>query len=306
MRTTFKLLSLFAFVAASAAAPTKEVDVDIANTNQDWWKRKVDVDAANMNQDWWKREVDVDAANRNLDWLRREVDVDAADRKEDWLKREVDVDVANLNQDWWKREVYRRHVAPTLSDISPLLQPSKPNPQLIMATHPHPRLNHVANIHIDIAPVVPGGNTPRGQASWVEGIGGSITSASPSAQPQLHLKVLSGGGDYITSFAEHNVVSLDIRTFAQREVDGKQELFKFQGNGFGHVNDKVAKIFAGDPDATSTEFGEAGININITCNTSSDDFAWMNFAILIGQGRQIVRQGKLVAVEIRVYEMVAK
>jgi hypothetical protein len=185
------------------------------------------------------------------------------------------------------------------------ITPSKPNPQLIMATHPHPRLNHVANFHIDIAPGVPGGNTPRGQTTWVQGVGGVITSASPSAHPNLHLEILPGGGDYITFFAEHNVMSLDINILAQRKVGDTQELFRFQVKGFVHVNDKIAKIFAGDPDATSTEFGESYAYQTLSCNTSSKDFAWMNFAVLVGQGRHVVRQGKLVAVEFRVYEMAA-
>jgi hypothetical protein len=168
----------------------------------------------------------------------------------------------------------------------------------------HPHLHHVATFHIDLAPAVPGGDTPRGQVDWFGATGGDITSASPSTHPQLHLKVLPGGGDYTTSFTEYGAISLDINILAQRNVGDTQELFRFQARGFVHVNDKIAKIFAGDPSATSTEFGEAYIFQTFSCNTSSKDFGWMNFAVLVGQGRIVVDQGKVVAAEFRAYELV--
>ncbi|KAF2091005.1 hypothetical protein K490DRAFT_62336 [Saccharata proteae CBS 121410] len=169
---------------------------------------------------------------------------------------------------------------------------------------PSPRLEHVANIHLDLAPAVSGGETPRGKTNWFEILGGTISSV-PGASKAMELQVLPGGGDYTTLFAEHGVLSLDIHMVAKDALNG--DLFRFQNSGFIHVNNEnVGNILLGSKEAKTTEFGEADVFERITCNTSSTEHGWMNFAVMVAQGRLLVSDGKFVGIEFRVFKMLAK
>ncbi|KAK9427248.1 hypothetical protein V1505DRAFT_380805 [Lipomyces doorenjongii] len=184
-----------------------------------------------------------------------------------------------------------------LQTISKFFFPITPDVSIMS---PAPRLEHVANMHLDLASAIRGGSTPRGEKNWTAITGGTLDAVGSN----LHAKILPGGGDYTTLYASEGVIELDVQMVAQDIATN--DIFRFQNKGFIAIDAEIGKILTRDKEAKSTEFGEASALNSITCNTSSKEHAWLNFSILVGQGRLIVEAGKLVGIEIRVFKMEAK
>ncbi|KAJ7034490.1 hypothetical protein C8F04DRAFT_1102021 [Mycena alexandri] len=167
---------------------------------------------------------------------------------------------------------------------------------------PPPRLSHIVDIHIDLAPPVAGGVTPHGgPVNFFEIIGGRITSAAGSPHVgTLDATILPGGGDYTTVHPTAGVVTLDINMVAR---DTAGTLYRFQNSGFIHMTEKVGKVLMGAPDAVGTEFGEEGIFETIRCTTSSEEHGWLNFATVVAQGRLVVENAKLKGIQFRGFEL---
>ncbi|KAK9360196.1 hypothetical protein V1504DRAFT_469598 [Lipomyces starkeyi] len=155
-------------------------------------------------------------------------------------------------------------------------------------------------MHIDVASVIRGGSTPRGEKNWRAITGGTLYAVNSG----FHAKILPGGGDYTTLYASEGVIELDVQMIAQ-DIATK-DIFRFQNKGFIYIDTEIGKILTRDKEAKSTEFGEASVLNRITCNTSSKEYAWLNFSILVGQCRLIVEAGKLVGIDVRVFKMEAK
>ncbi|KAK9311423.1 hypothetical protein V1522DRAFT_432715 [Lipomyces starkeyi] len=128
---------------------------------------------------------------------------------------------------------------------------------------PAPRLEHVANMRIDVAPAIRGGLTPRGENNWTAITGGTLDAVNSD----LHAKILPGG-------------ELDVQMIAQ-DIATK-DIFRFQNKGFLYIDAEIGKILTRDKEAKSTEFGGASVLNSITCNTSSKEHVWLNFSILVG------------------------
>ncbi|KAK9327742.1 hypothetical protein V1520DRAFT_365149 [Lipomyces starkeyi] len=154
---------------------------------------------------------------------------------------------------------------------------------------PAPRLEHVANMHIDVA-----------RKNWSAITGGTLDAVNSD----IRAKILPGGGDYTTLYASEGVIELDVQMIAQDIATN--DIFRFQNQGFISIDAEISKILTRDNEAKSTEFGEASVLNSITCNTSSKEHAWLYFSILVGQCRLIVEAGKLVGIDIRVFKMEAK
>ncbi|KAJ6537662.1 hypothetical protein B0H19DRAFT_1270084 [Mycena capillaripes] len=167
---------------------------------------------------------------------------------------------------------------------------------------PPPRLSHIVDIHIDLAPPAPGGVTPLGgPVNFFEITGGRITSAAGSPHAgSLDVTVLPGGGDYTTLHLASGVVTLDINMVAR---DTAGTLYRFQNTGVIQMTENVGKVLMGAPDAVGTEFGEEGIFETIRCTTSSQEHGWLNFATVVAQGRLVVANGKLIGIEFRGFEL---
>jgi hypothetical protein len=167
---------------------------------------------------------------------------------------------------------------------------------------PLPRLSHVVDIRADLAPPVTGGITPHGgPVNFFEVTGGRITSAAGSPHVGLlDAAILTGGGDYSTVNLAAGVITLDIHMVAR---DTAGTLYRFQNSGFIHITDNIGKILLGAPDAVGTEFGQEGVFETIRCTTSSQEHGWLNFATVVAQGRLVVEDAKLTAIELRGFEL---
>ncbi|CAG8958019.1 hypothetical protein HYFRA_00000362 [Hymenoscyphus fraxineus] len=167
-----------------------------------------------------------------------------------------------------------------------------------------PKLEHIADIHLDLSPALPSGTTPKGTTLWIPITGGTIKSPSPSTtSPKLNLTVLPGGGDYPTLHATDGVLSLDVNLVAIDEET--KDLFRFQNSGYITLDEEVSALLL-EGKGRSTEFGEKDVRETITCNTGSKDFGWMNFGTMVAQGRLLERDGGLGGIEFRVFRFVAQ
>ncbi|RDW70392.1 hypothetical protein BP5796_08789 [Coleophoma crateriformis] len=165
---------------------------------------------------------------------------------------------------------------------------------------PLPTLEHIANIHLDLADAIPSGETPKGTTMWIEITGGTIKSPE-SASPALNLRVLPGGGDYPTLHAADGMLSLDIHMVALDTTTN--DVFRFQNTGFITLDEETdALLLKGQ--GKSTEFGSNDVRETITCNTGSKQFGWMNYATMVAQGRLLERNGGLGGIEFRVFRFV--
>ncbi|RDW82860.1 hypothetical protein BP6252_03972 [Coleophoma cylindrospora] len=168
-------------------------------------------------------------------------------------------------------------------------------------TGPTPRLEHIADMRVDIARPLSGGVTPMGMRNWFGFTGGSLTSTS--GQAPLVAKVLPGGGDYSIFHQEAGVIRLDINMVA---VDSNNDLFKFRNTGFIKLDDYTTPLVLGTPGSKSTEFGESEVVESITIETASKEWGWLNFATLIGQVKMVAEDGMFAAFEIRVFKITMK
>lgn len=177
---------------------------------------------------------------------------------------------------------------------------------------PPPSLKHILSIHIKVAVAIPGGLTPLGDRTFFPLLGGSIVSVPPL--PPLTLTILPGGFDYATTHASGGYIRLDIHVAAIDPGTATPDnptpspvLFKFTNPGFLKLDEKTLPIVLGDKSARSTEFGETDMLESITVNTSSEEWGWLNYRLLIGQCRLLVGEsGGLEVIEVRVFEVSSK
>jgi uncharacterized protein DUF3237 len=168
---------------------------------------------------------------------------------------------------------------------------------------PEPKLTHIANMRVNVEPSISAGQTPAGIKQWFEISSGFITSPSPTASPQLSLKIQSGGGDYAGVHPEAGFLTLDVSMVA---LSDDNEFFKFSNTGYVKFDETTTGIIAGDKEAKSTQFGGSEVVETVKVNTSSVTWGWLNFATLVGQGRLVVEDGVLTAIEMRLFEVEMK
>ncbi|PTB65251.1 hypothetical protein BBK36DRAFT_1160450 [Trichoderma citrinoviride] len=168
-----------------------------------------------------------------------------------------------------------------------------------------PTLNHVFNMAITPKAPVNTGETPRGKANWFEITGGKITGADG----QHIADVQSGGGDYLTRYVEDNVAEVDMRLIAQ---DSGGNLLRFTVSGYDYLDRATMLALdgrAGDEDvgsgSSSSSSGDAepyGFEV-LKCNTASDKWRWLNFAVLLARVKFVVGDAGIESVVYTVYEV---
>ncbi|KIW78862.1 hypothetical protein Z517_08701 [Fonsecaea pedrosoi CBS 271.37] len=187
-----------------------------------------------------------------------------------------------------------------------------------------PTLNHVLNLTLTTTAVLDAGATPRGRISWVETPSGELTT--PAGEKIA--TVIPGGGDYFTRHVDDLTIEVDLRVIAQTEPDpttGSTTLFKFHGVGYDKLTGPIMGALDGavapapdtdaDADAAKTAAGpptneEEGMPSALYgtevlwCNTSSREYWWMNFAVLVAKVALILGPGGVEKVEYAIYQVV--
>jgi hypothetical protein len=168
-----------------------------------------------------------------------------------------------------------------------------------MSTQP-PKLHHVANLTVIPSTPHNAGNTPRGRANWIAFSGGSFTTADGQ-----HIAiVLPGGGDYATRYMEDNLLEVDLRVVAQ---DHSGTLFRLTSTGYDYLDDGFMQVLDGKAPPEKSDSGEQapdyyGFEV-VHVNTSSPEYRWMNFSVLLGQLEFILGEKGVESIKYKLYRV---
>ncbi|KIY00365.1 uncharacterized protein Z520_04050 [Fonsecaea multimorphosa CBS 102226] len=179
-----------------------------------------------------------------------------------------------------------------------------------MASTTPPTLKHVLNLSLIPTTVLDAGATPRGRISWVELPSGELTTPAGDKIAT----VLPGGGDYCTRHVDDLMLEVDLRVVAQTPADpatGASTLFKFQSVGYDKLIKPIMGALDGDAAAASAppppgeEMPSALYGTEVLwCNTSSKEYWWMNFAVLVAKAALVLGPKGVEKVEYAIYQVV--
>ncbi|OQV02708.1 hypothetical protein CLAIMM_07855 [Cladophialophora immunda] len=175
-----------------------------------------------------------------------------------------------------------------------------------------PTLKHVLNLSLTPTTVLDAGATPRGRISWVETPAGELTTPAGATVAT----VLPGGGDYCTRHVDELMLEVDLRVVAQTAPDpatGASTLFKFQSVGYDKLIKPVMGALDGAPPPAASEGGDEaaeempaalyGTEV-LWCNTSSKEYWWMNFAVLVAKVALVLGPKGVEKVDYAIYHVV--
>ncbi|KAJ9607133.1 hypothetical protein H2200_008205 [Cladophialophora chaetospira] len=167
-----------------------------------------------------------------------------------------------------------------------------------------PTLKHVLNISLIPGIPLDAGLTPRGKANWVELSSGDVTTPNGTKIASI----LPGGGDYCTRHVSELILEVDLRVLAK--ADGEDgALFKFESKGFDKLIPPVMGVLDGqgppEPPPPGTEVPKAlyGTEV-ISVNTSSKEYWWLNFAVLVAKVALVLGEQGVDRVDYEVYQVV--
>ncbi|KAM0518886.1 hypothetical protein ACHAPE_003876 [Trichoderma viride] len=163
-----------------------------------------------------------------------------------------------------------------------------------------PTLKHVFTMAITPKAPINVGETPRGKTNWFEITGGTITGVDGSHIADVN----PGGGDYLTRFVEDNVAEVDLRLIAK---DSNGELLRLTVSGFDYLDRATMLALDGrageDPGSSATDIKEPyGFEI-FKCSTASQEYRWLNFAVLIARVSFIMGAAGIESVEYKVFHV---
>jgi len=153
-------------------------------------------------------------------------------------------------------------------------------------------------MHVIINPPLTVGNvSSSGSLSVITFAGGSMKS-EPGFSPAVDAEITSGA-DLIRADPSGKHVRLDVRSLMK---DKRGCLINFTYTGYIEVTPAVMKVFAGSPDAVSTEFGNSFCHF--TFETGDEDLKPLENGKYVAAGRFIIEKGKPVDVEYKISKVV--
>ncbi|KAL7919961.1 hypothetical protein ACQKWADRAFT_299768 [Trichoderma austrokoningii] len=161
-------------------------------------------------------------------------------------------------------------------------------------------LKHVFTMAITPKAPINAGETPRGKANWFEITGGTITGADGSHIADVN----AGGGDYLTRFVEDDVAEVDLRLIA-KDLNG--EILRLTVTGFDYLDRATMLALDGrageDPGNNVPDVTEPyGFEI-IKCSTASQQYRWINFAVLVARVTFVMGAAGIESVEYKVFHV---
>ncbi|KAI9766527.1 MAG: hypothetical protein M1840_006485 [Geoglossum simile] len=167
-----------------------------------------------------------------------------------------------------------------------------------MASTGFPNLEPAYTMRVLINPPSSVGNvSSSGSLSVVTFAGGSMKS-EPGVSPAVDAEILFGS-DLIRVDPSEKHVRLDVRSLMK---DKRDCLINFTYTGYIEVTPAVMKVFAGSPDAESTDFGNSFCHF--TFETGNEDLKPLENRKYVGAGRFIIEQGKTTVVEYKISKVV--
>ncbi|KAL9629229.1 MAG: hypothetical protein Q9164_006967 [Protoblastenia rupestris] len=175
-----------------------------------------------------------------------------------------------------------------------------------------PRLVHIGDIRFEIGDTSLAGDTPRGTFLYVPITGGYFNTVFPlpagvgirsSVTEGLRAKILQGGSDYPLVY-KNQLTEINVNTVAQGI--NTPHIFRITSYGLCEWNPLVFSMIRAEPDARSSQFGEVNSWQVFRINTDSADYAWLNFALIIGQEKLIYEDGRLAATRMKLYQFLVR
>ena len=136
---------------------------------------------------------------------------------------------------------------------------------------PHPRLDPVCTLMVELGPIRPMGDGRAGQRRIIPIIGGTVTG------PELSGRILNLGADWQTIFAD-GLAELDTR-YAMETHDGAT--IEIVNYGYRHgpkeVIEAIARGDSVDPDSYY-------MRTHARLETGDPRYAWVNRTLFVGTG----------------------
>jgi len=164
-----------------------------------------------------------------------------------------------------------------------------------------PKLVPAFTAHVTVDTPTPAGALSRGGALIHVVIQPEVSTirSEPGYPIQLDA-VFVHGSDFIRTDADGCHVRLDVASLARDKASGAFVGFKYTGIvGMTGANGKVLR---GDPDAKTSEFGEAFASVSF--ESGSAELAALQDKVFVSSGRFILEEGKPVVVEYKISEVV--
>ncbi|KAH7113722.1 hypothetical protein B0J11DRAFT_541178 [Dendryphion nanum] len=177
---------------------------------------------------------------------------------------------------------------------------------------PLPRLVHIGEIHFNLGEVTTGGVTPRGSFIFCPITGGHFTTVFPlpdgfgihsEATEGLRAEVLPGGGDYPLI---HNNELAELNVSVVAKGLNNDHIFRITSFGICEWNKLIFDMMDQTADARSTEMGEVNAWQVLRINTDSPEYAWLNWACIIGQERLIYENGRMATTHMKLFQFLVK
>lgn len=131
-----------------------------------------------------------------------------------------------------------------------------------------------------------------------EGVGIQST-----ATEGLRTKILQGGSDYPLVYKDR-LAEINVNTVAQDLKTA--HIFRVTSHGLCEWNPLVFSMMRQEPEARSSSFGEVNSWQVVRINTDCKDYAWLNFALVIGQQKLMYEGGRLAATRMKLYQFLVR
>ncbi|KAI9890707.1 MAG: hypothetical protein M1814_003637 [Vezdaea aestivalis] len=165
--------------------------------------------------------------------------------------------------------------------------------------HSFPKLVPALTANVVIDPAVKVGETARGPGlNIIHMVGGSLKS-----EPDFPIKVdatLMGGYDFIRADPSGKQVRLDVHSVL-KDVSGAHIAFHY--SGYIVASPGFLAVAAGDPDAKSTDFGEAFTFCEF--EAGEGPLRELEHGKYVASGRFIIQEGQKPIVEYKISKVVA-
>ena len=85
-----------------------------------------------------------------------------------------------------------------------------------------------------------------------------------------------------------------------------RHIFRITSHGHCEWDPLVSSVMYGTPDTQSSHFSEVNSCQVLRINTDGVDYAWLNFAVIIGQEKPIYEGGRLTAIGVKLYQFLVR
>ncbi|KAI9046666.1 hypothetical protein LZ554_009407 [Drepanopeziza brunnea f. sp. 'monogermtubi'] len=194
-------------------------------------------------------------------------------------------------------------------------------------TDPLPRLVHIGEIEFHLGEVTIGRETPRGTFLFCPITGGHFTTVFPlpsgfgihhsTATAGLRAEILPGGGDYPlihdgeraelnVSVVAKSLINNNNNNSNSNGDNNERDIFRITSFGVCEWNDLVVDMMGQAAGARSTQLGEVNAWQVFRFNTDSREYAWLNWACVIGQERLLYEDGRMAKTQMKLFQFLVR